>query len=139
MLRTLRLTLSVFLASATLISTQSIAGKELERVSHVVELSEEDVEAVREGVGRFLIDPYSAKYEGVVSGGDEEDDQMPYVCGLVNAKNRFGAYVGREYFFGLLSRWRESKFLVVQIGDGEDVRPAKTLCEEVGLDPRDYW
>ena len=116
------------------------AGEKLEPVSYVVELSEEDVEAVRVGVGRYLIDPYSARYEGVVGGGHEKDDKLPYVCGLVNAKNRFGAYVGREYFFGTLIRWGELEFLVLQIGDSEkSIRSAETLCNEVGLDPRDYW
>ena len=122
------------------VSTQLVAGEKLKPVSHVVKLSEEDVETVRVGVGRFLIDPYSARYEGVVGGGDDEHDKMPYVCGLVNAKNRFGAYVGREYFFGTLIRWSELKFLVLQIGDSEkSIRPAEILCKEVGLNPRDYW
>ena len=133
-----RLAVFVFLALVIATSTQE-AVAELEPVMKVVDLSEEDVEAVREGVGRFLIDPFPARYEGVVGGGDEENAKMPYVCGLVNSKNRFGAYVGREYFFGLLSRFDEPEFLVLQIGDEGHIRSARTLCEEIGLDPRDYW
>lgn len=47
-------------------------------------------------VERVLYDPSSAQFEGlrIVRPADKTER----VCGVVNAKNRFGAYVGRQPF-----------------------------------------
>lgn len=49
----------------------------------------------RAATGKHLIDPYSAKYEGLRL---VETDIGRVVCGVVNAKNRMGGYVGRSAF-----------------------------------------
>jgi hypothetical protein len=50
--------------------------------------------AIEADLGRSLNDPYSAKYEFVTVGKFN-------VCGYVNAKNLYGAYVGRRPFSAL--------------------------------------
>lgn len=52
-----------------------------------------NADAVIDDIKGGLIDPYSAQFEDVHVHGR-------IVCGEVNAKNRMGAYTGREAFIG---------------------------------------
>jgi hypothetical protein len=47
-------------------------------------------------LGKFLFDPYSAQFDDVREINTAIGEM---VCGLVNAKNRMGAYVGRKPFY----------------------------------------
>lgn len=49
-------------------------------------------ERVRKAMEQYLIDPFSAKYINLRAGRNGT------ICGTVNAKNRFGAYVGAKPF-----------------------------------------
>src|SRR5262245_49168637 len=59
-----------------------------------------------------LLDPYSAMYEfsGPVRGWDQDNNGIAkvfwVVCGTVNAKNRFGGYVGQRPFLAIFDRAR---------------------------------
>lgn len=50
----------------------------------------------RVAVLKSLNDPYSAKFEGL---SFQESSAGSIVCGMINAKNRFGAYVGAVPFY----------------------------------------
>src|SRR4051794_39675118 len=54
------------------------------------------VKHAKNQLGKYLFDPYSAQYEDVRK---IDTDIGEMVCGLVNAKNRMGAYVGRKPFY----------------------------------------
>jgi hypothetical protein len=51
-------------------------------------------------VANQLKDPYSAKFRGsFIVGGYPIHSAPPTVCGEVNAKNSFGAYIGYKRFY----------------------------------------
>ena len=64
---------------------------------------------IKQEIGKSLIDPYSAQYEigepakGYTIGNSLYKTPQGWlpVCGTVNARNRFGGYVGRAPFFTL--------------------------------------
>jgi hypothetical protein len=55
-----------------------------------------NVKNAKTQLGKYLFDPYSAQYEDV---REIHTAIGEMVCGLVNAKNRMGAYVGRKPFY----------------------------------------
>jgi hypothetical protein len=65
-------------------------------------------------------------------------DGTVYVCGLVNAKNAFGGYVGDTPYFGILARISEGGtrpvFALVGMG-GTDIETSVTvqMCERYGI------
>lgn len=65
-------------------------------------------DAVKRHLGKRLFDPYSAVYTfdaGPTRGWTVVQGQRVfgyYVCGTVNAKNRFGAYVGANPFWAFV-------------------------------------
>lgn len=81
-------------------------------------------------IGSSLKDPYTAKYSSfsthIISQGKGYPD-MVHVCGLVNAKNNFGAYAGNSRF-------------VVSFLDGDKQELIyKTLEEPNSNAPTAYW
>lgn len=48
----------------------------------------------KDAVRAKLADPYSAKFSEI----RRDDSAGVYWCGYVNAKNKFGAFVGRQWF-----------------------------------------
>ena len=50
-------------------------------------------------ISRDFKDPYSAVFEGIYLVKGPKPGSPPTVCGTVNAKNSFGAYVGRRRFY----------------------------------------
>ena len=67
-------------------------------------LSAKQILAVKESVGQLLKDPYSAKFKNPVAVFIDDKKKPPIItiCGLVNAKNGFGAYVGDRPYVGAL-------------------------------------
>lgn len=51
----------------------------------------------KESIKNQLKDPYSAVFENIYIG--RAANGAPVVCGTVNAKNSYGAYVGRQAFY----------------------------------------
>lgn len=69
-----------FLVIVMMLSSQSVAAS--------LNVKEKAKMKVRE----LLKDPYSAKFENLIIGKDG------FVCGSVNSKNSYGAYVGATLF-----------------------------------------
>ncbi|WP_207280812.1 hypothetical protein [Thiocystis violacea] len=66
-----------------------------------INLTANQVAEVKKKVGNRLKDPYSARYhsiQGVLKKTGANETSI--VCGLVNAKNAFGGYVGKKPFVG---------------------------------------
>lgn len=53
------------------------------------------IEKAKNSVRNELKDPYSAQFSGIKV---KRNEQGGFVCGMVNAKNSFGGYVGNELF-----------------------------------------
>jgi hypothetical protein len=70
-----------------------------------VELTGSQIERVETAVRGALKDPDSARF-GVLRGAGEPKGKGLVVCGLVNAKNSFGGYVGSRPFYVITSRER---------------------------------
>ncbi len=88
--------------------------------------NERNLAAVKRPLEDVLLDPYSAKYKDIVI--------MPTgnICGYVNAKNRFGAYVGYRRFFALsifsnVFSDGDLHVFSAQV-DGEDSNRAEYFC-----------
>ena len=70
-------------------------------------VSDRQMKAIEEAIGRELKDPYSAVYEGLRASVDSVE--MVHVCGFVNAKNSFGAFSGRTPFYISIVPFEEPK------------------------------
>jgi hypothetical protein len=94
-------------------------------------LTKEQVQAVSKGVTASLKDPESARF-GRMRGGQSSTGQL-WVCGLVNAKNSYGGYVGMKPFAGQLMGLQ---FRLDALGsdDGTTYGVAAT-CNKRGLAP----
>lgn len=70
----------------------------------VLNPTEQQVDGIKQGVSRNFKDPDSALWRNIRVTRDTMSDgrQITLVCGQVNAKNSFGAYVGYTYFTGEL-------------------------------------
>ncbi|SEQ30162.1 hypothetical protein SAMN04488092_105203 [Thalassovita taeanensis] len=86
-------------------------------------------ETLRNQFLEYLIDPYSADFRRVRYGSNG-DQSIIFACGLVNAKNRMGAYVGFTPFFAAFAHpaLNESDASIVNAG------PAwERVCQLSGL------
>lgn len=64
---------------------------------HEVANTDTIMAAIRDRFEFLLLDPYSAEFRGVRVAANG-DDAVIFACGLVNAKNSYGAYVGYQPF-----------------------------------------
>ena len=87
--------------------------------------TEQEVEAIRNGMERQLADARSARFDTV------QVDDEGHICGLVNAKNRMGAYVGYQAFTGMLFEI-DGKLTAIPMGVGEDSISRK-MCASKGF------
>lgn len=65
------------------------------------QLSEQEIKAVEATVREGLKDPYSADFK---HGDFPETEKNSLYCGLVNAKNSYGAYTGYQLFSVMLAK-----------------------------------
>lgn len=77
--------------------------------------------AVEAQIGRQLRDPYSAVYEYLYYGPLN-------VCGLVNAKNAFGAYVGNQRFYTIYVKDKSGNFDVTVAQVAQPNQDISTFC-----------
>lgn len=80
---------------ATVLVSVQIASRD------VYEINKSDKEAVVNDLDRRLKDPYSAHYYWS-NGWTKKNGGGTWVCGMVNAKNSYGGYVGKTPFMALL-------------------------------------
>lgn len=84
-------------------------GKEIPKPRQGVpfSLTEAHLQAIKLGAAKDLKDPYSAMLERVQATRDPGG--VITVCGMINAKNAFGAYVGAKPFVGGLADFTDQK------------------------------
>jgi hypothetical protein len=98
-----------------------------------VQLTANQVAKVKQRVGDQLKDPYSARYHSIqgvaIKTGSNE---TTVVCGLVNAKNAFGGYVGKRPFIGSFNP--RNGFSVAGMGtDAADSQSIVSKCRSFGM------
>ncbi|MGO4726995.1 MULTISPECIES: peptidoglycan-binding domain-containing protein [unclassified Inquilinus] len=95
-----------------------------------IEITEPMKDGVQEAIGKELIDPYSAvyEYERAYHYPDKYGATGTAICGTVNAKNRYGAYVGRQYFMAALLAIGD-KYMAFPFIDKDDYPLAENSCE----------
>jgi hypothetical protein len=81
---------------------------------------------IEQAVRTNLRDPSSAQFSGMRS--TKMADGTVIVCGLVNAKNSFGGYVGDELYFAKIRGNAVGGMLMEESGG------AYTACKMAGLD-----
>ncbi len=74
---------------------------EMQKPGTPTTLTSEQVKAVQDGVRNRLKDPASAMFSGEIRAAKAADGEIT-ACGLVNAKNSFGGYVGSSLFIAML-------------------------------------
>lgn len=94
-----------------------------------IEITDSMKSAAAESVKKDLIDPYSAVFEyDAAYTAPSASGPVKHVCGTVNAKNRFGAFVGRTYFAAALVGG-EGYYTAISMMDGPDSHPmAEMMC-----------
>jgi hypothetical protein len=96
----------------------------------VVGCSEESraITAAQDAVKRELNDPYSARFERVRYIAPKPGTFVSHVCGFVNAKNAFGAYVGMRPFAGKVIGNQAFTAVLQKRGDWYPYRDYFTPC-----------
>lgn len=90
-----------------------------------VKASDAQIAGVRASLEDRLADAESARLKDVVVITRPEGLQV--VCGLVNAKNRYGAYVGYQAIFGVMGQDQAGRDAPHIMGVG---RAAQIMCEK---------
>lgn len=100
-------------------------------------LNESEISAVVRGVKSALKDPDSAKFGQMKA--STEGGGVKYVCGIVNAKNSFGGFIGDSPFVGVLgSLETEGKtlatFRLTSLGRNQDnTEIVVKMCRHYGV------
>ncbi|MBT2145280.1 MULTISPECIES: hypothetical protein [unclassified Rhodanobacter] len=89
-----------------------------------------ELAAIKDSLQSTLKDADSLKFKDV----DVSLDSKGTLCGLLNAKNSYGAYVGYVYFFGAVftEHLKEPVAMVLSIDDG-DTNIAEQMCKKYGM------
>ncbi|MDE0308074.1 MAG: hypothetical protein OXI87_24790 [Albidovulum sp.] len=89
------------------------------------QLTQPQIDIVHQGVKDGLIDPNSAILGNPVAAYDKSNPQNIRVCGLVNAKNRFGGYTGNQWYYGDLV---SNRFELIDFNADGNVFTHARLC-----------
>lgn len=99
-------------------------------------LNEKEIEIVKSGVRDSLKDPASALFRGQFKAARGSKGTI-YVCGLVNARNSFGGYVGDKPFIGILATapgGKGASFTVADMGGTDtDTFVTAGMCKTYGV------
>lgn len=87
-----------------------------------------------------MLDPESTRLTKVMVNtnyGIGTDAKTTYACGMVNAKNKFGGYVGASPFFGIFVKKGQKFSLMVNEKDPESEMFKYLLdtCDKAGISP----
>ncbi|MFD2112051.1 hypothetical protein [Thiorhodococcus fuscus] len=94
-----------------------------------ISLSKSQINAIRSSINSRLKDPYSSKFHTIRGA---KKDKAVYACGMVNAKNAFGGYVGKRPFLGIFDG---SRFVVGGLASSDfEALQLLRRCSERGID-----
>lgn len=105
--------------AALLAAVSSTANAEQHTASNA------EIEAIRAALETQLADAQSARFSNV------RIDDKGNMCGLINAKNMMGAYVGYRPFTGMIFKAGE-KTIAMPMGL-DSPGPARQMCAEKGF------
>jgi len=93
-----------------------------------ISLSKSQINTIRSSINSGLKDPYSSKFHKIRGA---KIGNAIYACGMVNAKNSFGGYVGKRPFLGIFDG---SRFVVGGVASS-DLEALQLLrrCSEYGI------
>ena len=99
-------------------------------------LSKAQIEKVKAGVAKGLKDPDSARFGETFNASD--DGSMIHVCGIVNAKNSYGGYVGEKPFYAAGDKLSKTFTGIAYGGEiyrAEDIgsNVVREMCAKAGL------
>lgn len=96
------------------------------------ELENEEKNAVEESIKGDLKDPFSAVF---YHGDYPYPDKSHIYCGYYNAKNSYGAFVGKQLFAVMLMKTNDGKHIAPALsGDGRDPSVVDSICASAGYD-----
>lgn len=98
-----------FLVAAVLALAVLIHNPVSSNAAQRVKLGNADIAMVKSAVKTLLKDPYSAQITNIVA---SSNDGLITICGLVNAKNSFGAYAGADLFYLPTFRDKSGKLVI---------------------------
>jgi hypothetical protein len=89
-----------------------------------------ELAAIKDSLQSTLKDADSVKFKDV----EVTLDGKGSVCGLLNAKNSYGAYIGYAYFFGMVftEHQKVPVAMVLSVDDG-DSNVAEQMCKKYGM------
>jgi len=97
-------------------------------------LSEGEISAVQNVVRSFLRDPSSATFGSMMAA--QRQPGVAYVCGIVNSKNKAGAFTGGEPFAGVLkntSATGRAAFSFTLTAQGSAQTNLNDMCRQNGV------
>lgn len=89
------------------------------------EATDKELVAIKRALENRLKDAESARLKDVLVEGE-------FVCGLVNAKNSYGAYAGYSHFVGMVFVDTTGKTVAAVVGVGDKGIEAK-MCANKGI------
>ncbi|MGH8032507.1 MAG: hypothetical protein ACREO8_09130 [Luteimonas sp.] len=92
----------------------------------VRDATSKEIAAIRKAMERDLLDAESARFDSVKVKGED-------MCGLVNAKNSMGAYVGYRAFNGMIFKDTTGKLLAAPMGMSGSEEVTRTMCAQKGI------
>jgi hypothetical protein len=121
------------LLAGFVLATLAMSGAALSQSSDLERLSRADEDEVKNAIGRHLKDPYSAKYKPMIARKDGPTGY--FVCGLVNAKNSYGAYTGDKPFMARLGKTKKWKMagMIAMTDEKTDAAFVFQHCRDHGL------
>ena len=89
-----------------------------------------ELAAIKDSLQSTLKDADSVKFKDV----EVTLDGKGSLCGLLNAKNSYGAYIGYVYFFGMVftEHQKTPVAMVLSVDDG-DSNIAEQMCKKYGM------
>ncbi len=114
------------IATSMLVTIPAVSQEKRIRAATAAETA-----AVKESMEERLKDPDSAKYSDIVVSTKSDGNDIYVICGMVNAKNSYGGYSGKSWFYGaLVKNPKQPPIVVILSVDSGDEQLAATACEE---------
>lgn len=113
---------------AAALAVLTLAGVHAQTAKRAV--TPKELAAIKDSLQSTLKDADSVKFKDV----EVTLDGKGSLCGLLNAKNSYGAYVGYAYFFGAVftEHLKAPVAMVLSIDDGDnDI--AEKMCKKYGM------
>lgn len=107
-----------------LLTTLLVSGSAATQNRPIKDATPAQLAAIKKSLERNLKDAESVRFDSVKFKGE-------FFCGLINAKNSFGAYAGYRSMFGAVMPVEKKLVGIVMSMDDEDV--TRSMCDKEGI------